>query len=450
MMAVALARLGAPADEQDALGPLAAEVGSVSRGAGGARGGPRRAAGSLAVLSNTDRDLLDASLARIGVEFDQTVVASEIGSYKPAPAHWDEFFARTGADREHHVHVGREPVPRHRPRFRARPADDLDQPARRGGRAAARRRAAEPGRARRQPRLAGAREHPARDERGRGGVRRAVRLGRGGRCSAVLPGSTSRPSTAGGGRSPRDEHLAVRGGRDARRRCVCGDFRVARESRRGGSSLRAGARARHAAARARGGAAREQGAERVHSVHARRRTSRRRAARAARLSRGAPLLGDGRSTSRRIPPESDACDRDVPRGGRARFPRRARGGVRGPLGAASRVVRGLVGAPAGANELRPVALVRHPRRRRDRGDRAQRDARAGGGYVGRSACAEPGADAATGERSCSTASASSAGAAQRGSTLGVDASNATGATQLYESVGMRVEMEEIVWEKALA
>ena len=59
----------------------------------------------LAVLSNTDPDLLEASLARIGVEFELTVVASEIGSYKPAPTHWDEFFARSGADRASHVHV---------------------------------------------------------------------------------------------------------------------------------------------------------------------------------------------------------------------------------------------------------------------------------------------------------------------------------------------------------
>lgn len=35
-------------------------------------------------------------------------------------------------------------------------------------------------------------------------------------------------------------------------------------------------------------------------------------------------------------------------------------------------------------------------------------------------------------------------------TLGVDASNPTGATKLYESVGMYVELEMIVWEKALA
>jgi 2-haloacid dehalogenase len=59
----------------------------------------------LAILSNTDRDLIEASKQALGVPFDETVVAGEIGSYKPAPKHWDEFFARTGADREQHVHV---------------------------------------------------------------------------------------------------------------------------------------------------------------------------------------------------------------------------------------------------------------------------------------------------------------------------------------------------------
>ena len=38
-------------------------------------------------------------------EFDATVVAPEIGSYKPAHGHWLEFFRRTGADRAGHVHV---------------------------------------------------------------------------------------------------------------------------------------------------------------------------------------------------------------------------------------------------------------------------------------------------------------------------------------------------------
>jgi 2-haloacid dehalogenase len=59
----------------------------------------------LAILSNTDRDFIAASKARIGVPFDETIVASEIGSYKPGHRHWSEFFARTRADRARHVHV---------------------------------------------------------------------------------------------------------------------------------------------------------------------------------------------------------------------------------------------------------------------------------------------------------------------------------------------------------
>jgi 2-haloacid dehalogenase len=60
----------------------------------------------LAVLSNTDRDFVDASLERIGVPFELAIVASEIGSYKPAHRHWEAFFERTGAERVGHVHVG--------------------------------------------------------------------------------------------------------------------------------------------------------------------------------------------------------------------------------------------------------------------------------------------------------------------------------------------------------
>jgi 2-haloacid dehalogenase len=61
----------------------------------------------LAILSNTDRDYIDASLERIGVPFELAIVASEIGSYKPAHRHWEAFFETTvGADRARHVHVG--------------------------------------------------------------------------------------------------------------------------------------------------------------------------------------------------------------------------------------------------------------------------------------------------------------------------------------------------------
>jgi 2-haloacid dehalogenase len=104
VMAVALARLGAPAGEHDSLGrslPHWEPFPEVPAALEEARARGWR----LAVLSNTDSDLLAASIARIGVEIDLTVVASEIGSYKPARAHWDEFFARSGADRERHVHV---------------------------------------------------------------------------------------------------------------------------------------------------------------------------------------------------------------------------------------------------------------------------------------------------------------------------------------------------------
>ncbi len=59
----------------------------------------------LAILSNTDRDFIEASMRAIGVPFELAIVASEIGSYKPGRRHWEEFSARTGADRERHVHV---------------------------------------------------------------------------------------------------------------------------------------------------------------------------------------------------------------------------------------------------------------------------------------------------------------------------------------------------------
>jgi 2-haloacid dehalogenase len=66
----------------------------------------RRRGWRLAILSNTDPDLLAASRAQLGVPFQESVVASEIDSYKPGHRHWEEFFARTKADRERHVHVG--------------------------------------------------------------------------------------------------------------------------------------------------------------------------------------------------------------------------------------------------------------------------------------------------------------------------------------------------------
>ena len=65
----------------------------------------RRRGWRLAILSNTDPDYLDASLARIGVPVDVRITAAEAGSYKPAHGHWERLFERPDVDRSRHVHV---------------------------------------------------------------------------------------------------------------------------------------------------------------------------------------------------------------------------------------------------------------------------------------------------------------------------------------------------------
>ena len=64
----------------------------------------RRRGWNLAILSNSDRDLIAASQRQLGVPFDLVVVAEDVGSYKPERGHWQRFDELT-ADREHHVHV---------------------------------------------------------------------------------------------------------------------------------------------------------------------------------------------------------------------------------------------------------------------------------------------------------------------------------------------------------
>lgn len=59
----------------------------------------------LAILSNTDPELLASSVERIGVEIDHRITVAEAGSYKPAHGHWETFFETTGASRDAHVHV---------------------------------------------------------------------------------------------------------------------------------------------------------------------------------------------------------------------------------------------------------------------------------------------------------------------------------------------------------
>ena len=60
----------------------------------------------LGVLTNSDPDLIEASIKHLGVDFPFKVVASEIGSYKPAPRHWEVFEQEARGDRARQVHVG--------------------------------------------------------------------------------------------------------------------------------------------------------------------------------------------------------------------------------------------------------------------------------------------------------------------------------------------------------
>ena len=59
----------------------------------------------LAILSNTDRDLIAASERQLGVPFEVVVVAQDIGSYKPAHGHWRAFAERAVVVPARHVHV---------------------------------------------------------------------------------------------------------------------------------------------------------------------------------------------------------------------------------------------------------------------------------------------------------------------------------------------------------
>ncbi len=93
-----------PADEQNALGrslptwPVFEEVPP-------ALAELRSRGWRLAILSNTDRDFIEASMEQIGVPFELAIVASEIGSYKPRPGHWRDFHRTSGADPARHAHV---------------------------------------------------------------------------------------------------------------------------------------------------------------------------------------------------------------------------------------------------------------------------------------------------------------------------------------------------------
>src|SRR4051794_41885936 len=112
--------LGAPEGEEDALArslPSWQPFPEVPAALMAARGRGWK----LAILSNTDRDYIEASMAQLGVPFELSIVASEIGSYKPALGHWRAVEQQGG--RPPDVHVAASPFPH------VGPADELRPPA---------------------------------------------------------------------------------------------------------------------------------------------------------------------------------------------------------------------------------------------------------------------------------------------------------------------------------
>ena len=59
----------------------------------------------LAVVSNIDDDLFALSARHLEVEMDEVVTARQVGSYKPAPAHFHTVAARLGVPRDRILHV---------------------------------------------------------------------------------------------------------------------------------------------------------------------------------------------------------------------------------------------------------------------------------------------------------------------------------------------------------
>jgi 2-haloacid dehalogenase len=104
VMRAAMRQLGAPEGEEDALA-IALPSWQPFPEVRAALDEARSRGWKLAILSNTDRDFIEASMERIGVAFELAIVASEIGSYKPGSRHWLSFLEETGAPRARHIHV---------------------------------------------------------------------------------------------------------------------------------------------------------------------------------------------------------------------------------------------------------------------------------------------------------------------------------------------------------
>jgi 2-haloacid dehalogenase len=104
VMAATMSQLGAPPGEESGLA-LALPFWEPFPEVRPALEAARARGWKLAILSNTDRDFIEASVEQIGVPFELAIVASEIGSYKPAHGHWERFVQEVEVPRDRHVHV---------------------------------------------------------------------------------------------------------------------------------------------------------------------------------------------------------------------------------------------------------------------------------------------------------------------------------------------------------
>jgi 2-haloalkanoic acid dehalogenase type II len=102
VMTEAMRRLGAPAGDEDALArslpdwlPFPEVPGALAEA--------RERGWKLAILSNTDRDFIEASMRRLGAPIELAIVASEVGSYKPGLVHWSTFEREVGRLPDVHV-----------------------------------------------------------------------------------------------------------------------------------------------------------------------------------------------------------------------------------------------------------------------------------------------------------------------------------------------------------
>lgn len=59
----------------------------------------------LGILSNVDREALLQTLTGFDVDFDEIVTSSDIGSYKPAPPHFETFQKLSGVENADWIHV---------------------------------------------------------------------------------------------------------------------------------------------------------------------------------------------------------------------------------------------------------------------------------------------------------------------------------------------------------